>query len=437
MAALPALASGSAASAVRSGAVGSNAGRFRDRTEQIPPAGKVQSDPLSGVDLCVKHDEAGRPPTPEGISHWRRDRRYDIGKVSVHPGKARDAPPPDLRFGHRNNYEDAALDLIQADKGGYFLQKQNDMREVIYASQRREPLGKSMNRGHKMPDKTQGEDFRFGQVTMASENAKAVIYPPDLEDEEDEKKNHSKYIRSHHAYKAGEQKGRGYNWESHKIDPREFRFGLVEREAQRDGVKQALEYGASEPTAIVRKALEDFKDTAKDALGTCKNQGFGEQRSLPGTFTFGKENRYDEWGARECMRGDYSLDEQAPDSNLGKSNNPGFRNDTSSTRSFGVPTIRTDIPRPRTKKVTDNNNYGDDCNALSLLCPSKFALGNVREEDFLVPVQKDDMRGMSERAGFQLTDEEFEQSWELASSFTSDGSVSIETFRRAVDELGF
>eukprot|EP01062_Namystynia_karyoxenos_P009232 TRINITY_DN13256_c0_g1_i1.p1 TRINITY_DN13256_c0_g1~~TRINITY_DN13256_c0_g1_i1.p1 ORF type:complete len:474 (+),score=147.35 TRINITY_DN13256_c0_g1_i1:93-1424(+) len=418
-------------------AVGSNAGRFRDRATHIPPAGKVQSDPLSTVEMCVKHDETGRAPTPQELAAWRKSTRLAVGRVGVHPGKARDPGPPDMRFGCKNRYDDSALDLIQADKSGFFLQRQLEQREAVYASSRREPLGKSLNRGHKLPEKAAREDFRFGQATTASESAKGVIYPPNLEDEEEERKNHEMYCRSHHGYDAGEQKTRGYNWGSHAIDPKEFRFGVVERDAQREGVKQALGYAAEEPTVIVRRTLEDFKDTAHDALGTCRNQGFGEQRSLPKNFTFGKENRWDEWGSRECMRGAYSEAEQAPDKDLGKATRPGFRNEAPTDRTFGAPTIRTDIPRPRTKKVTDNNNYGDDCNAFSLLCPSKYARGNVHEEDFLVPMSREDMKAMAEKAHFELSDDEFAQAWNLASGFTSDGSVSIETFRRAVDDLGF
>uniref|UniRef100_A0A8C2TP58 EF-hand domain family member B n=1 Tax=Coturnix japonica TaxID=93934 RepID=A0A8C2TP58_COTJA len=50
-------------------------------------------------------------------------------------------------------------------------------------------------------------------------------------------------------------------------------------------------------------------------------------------------------------------------------------------RACGVPTIRSDIPAPRIRRVSDRNNYGDEANAYALLFPSVFSQKGVYEGD--------------------------------------------------------
>lgn len=49
---------------------------------------------------------------------------------------------------------------------------------------------------------------------------------------------------------------------------------------------------------------------------------------------------------------------------------------------YGVPTIRSDLPAPRIRRVSDRTNYGEEGNAYSLLHPSIFAQKGVFERDF-------------------------------------------------------
>lgn len=82
----------------------------------------------------------------------------------------------------------------------------------------------------------------------------------------------------------------------------------------------------------------------------------------------------DEWTAADCIRGNYSVEDQMPDADLGKSVSKGYRNFTTDPhRVFGVPTIRNDIPAKAKASVADHQNYGNDADAASLLHPSRFA----------------------------------------------------------------
>ncbi|ELK25303.1 EF-hand domain-containing family member B [Myotis davidii] len=176
---------------------------------------------------------------------------------------------------------------------------------------------------------------------------------------------------------------------------------------------------------------------------------------------------------------------------------------------YGVPTIRSDIPAPRIRRISDRTNYGEEGNAYSLLYPSIFGQKGVFERDFfqtrskkelearcmdlcgggvggggvpqpgLCPLKiRDDSsqsllrllpllgstateageahaaaaalasREPSEpgiwrqliaeilcKIGVKLSDEEFENVWNLASKKHHRGEVCIETIRNVLDEL--
>lgn len=48
----------------------------------------------------------------------------------------------------------------------------------------------------------------------------------------------------------------------------------------------------------------------------------------------------------------------------------------------GVPTIRSDIPAPRIRRISDRTNYGEEGNAYSLLHPTIFSQKGVFARDF-------------------------------------------------------
>lgn len=49
---------------------------------------------------------------------------------------------------------------------------------------------------------------------------------------------------------------------------------------------------------------------------------------------------------------------------------------------YGVPTIRSDIPAPRIRRISDRTNYGEEGTAYSLLHPTIFSQKGVFERDF-------------------------------------------------------
>lgn len=49
----------------------------------------------------------------------------------------------------------------------------------------------------------------------------------------------------------------------------------------------------------------------------------------------------------------------------------------------GVPTIRSDLPAPQIRRISDRTNYGDQADAYALLFPSVFNQKGVYKGDFL------------------------------------------------------
>ena len=87
---------------------------------------------------------------------------------------------------------------------------------------------------------------------------------------------------------------------------------------------------------------------------------------MPQDVVFGARSLQgnNEWNAAKCIRGEPSERELQPDHDLGRCAKPGSRNMVRRAddmqRSFGCPTVRTDIPMKKLKSVADHQNYGDE-----------------------------------------------------------------------------
>nr|XP_035133741.1 EF-hand domain-containing family member B isoform X3 [Callithrix jacchus] len=101
----------------------------------------------------------------------------------------------------------------------------------------------------------------------------------------------------------------------------------------------------------------------------------------------------------------------------------------------GVPTIRSDIPAPRIRRISDRTNYGEQGNAYSLLYPTIFAHKGVFERDFFKTRSKEEIAEILCNIGVKLSGEEFENIWNLASKKHHRGEVCVENIRNVLDEL--
>ena len=122
--------------------------------------------------------------------------------------------------------------------------------------------------------------------------------------------------------------------------------------------------------------------------------------------------------------------------------------ETKSWQSFGVPTVRSDIPAPQIRRVSDHTNYGDELNAHGLLTPSIFTNHGVFESDFFLPRDKMTIRKLFENIGVKMDQESWERCWSEARKYQerydsglkkkskdSGDLVSVECFRLVLDNI--
>ncbi|PIK52537.1 putative EF-hand domain-containing family member B [Apostichopus japonicus] len=68
---------------------------------------------------------------------------------------------------------------------------------------------------------------------------------------------------------------------------------------------------------------------------------------------------------------------------------------TKDFRKYGTPTIRSDLPAPRIKRISDLTNYGDEADALGLINPSIYSNRGVYEKDFFQPRSQEQIQTFS------------------------------------------
>ena len=141
----------------------------------------------------------------------------------------------------------------------------------------------------------------------------------------------------------------------------------------------------------------------------------------------------------DCIRGDYTEDDQKPDRDLGRSVTPGFRNAgyADPARSFGLPSVRMDVA-PRAASVASATDFGEGTTAAKLLAPCAYADLGVGEEDFLRPLAPGRVRALFERIGTPMSDIEFAAIWNRAAShgrYSPAGYVCLQEFRDALNAV--
>lgn len=391
---------------------------------------------------CLTID--ARPETPEEVRRYRKSYFATPGSRVAHPGLINDlkAIDPMTKFGVVTTGSQHVPDVIAYGAATSEYQRiALAKNEANYASRRREPLGKAFVRGHALPAAAQRSDFAFGVSGTFGESAKELLYPSTaLNNKQDEEL----YKRSHGSVAPGEQKNREYAW---PVDPARHRFG-VKPSSNIPGGEVALvlnpEADDSIPrTVVAAKQVEDMRSTF-DQLGRPRRLASSGGVPAPPDKVFGVTTKRDEndsaWGS---IQGAYSREEQQPDVDLGRAVNHGWRNSTSESRPFGVPTIRSDIPQPSRRSIADGQNYGDDATGKQLLYPETFASYGVSDAEFAQPRVSKQLRVLFERIGYSLADDAFNEIWDVASRRTMGDAfantqqtpvASVAAFRDALND---
>ncbi|NXY19803.1 EFHB protein, partial [Atrichornis clamosus] len=77
----------------------------------------------------------------------------------------------------------------------------------------------------------------------------------------------------------------------------------------------------------------------------------------------------------------------------------------------GVPTIRSDIPAPRIRRLSDTTNYGDQGSGFAILFPSVFGQKGVYERDLFKKRPKAEIAQVLHNIGMNVAGERFDEIW--------------------------
>lgn len=401
-----------------------------DPAKQLVPAGKVPPSHDSVYVELTQSANRNRPETPPNVKPFRQSFLASVGKSTRHYGLRNDQELDSaIIFGQktvRNDTAEACLKPgVNADKANA-LAAENA--EKNYASSKREPLGCVPEPPYPIPAKLAREGF--GLPSEKSESAKVLIYAcPNKE---------GKQIHPH-----SEQVDRHYDWAKAKIDPTQHRFGATVA-GNPVTTKELLQQ--EHKLHVLPSIVQDFKTTQMPALSLTRNFGFGD-RALGASSTYGKMLNRDEFNARQLITGaglEATIDEN--ESTLGKpyvksttqrkqrsqsSNESSFGG---SERSFGVPSIRSDLSKPRYDKITSGTNYGDEVPMKQLLYPTNYVRQGVETRYYGGRLGKDEVRAVIEKCGFGLSEAQFDEAFAIVAV---DGKACLEEFKNAVQGLGY
>ena len=378
---------------------------------------------------CLHLDE--RPSTPEKVQKWRRSKYAEPGQRVIHPGlqddyqgRSTSVDRTGYRFGKIKVESDHVEDIwSQPGAESDYAAAKNSQRESVYQSAKREPLGKSYIRGHKLPVDIFGKSADGG----TTDAAKMLIYAKETPETTSGKE---LYVKSHGSYDPGEQKTRNYDWKGKDLMTHRFGVGVgshVAFNGMAPGAAAALS-DTKVACAVTSTRVQNFK-RLQDKLG--KPRHLGHARQVSKSHVFGNKSVRGEgdWDARQCIQGNYPPEDF--DSDLGTTHTPGFRN-CNSDRTFGVPTIRSDIPKYSKRSVADTQNYGDDANAQVLLHPSLLTSMGLDENELDSQRSKDDILDIFTKAKPHLSKAniDFDECFQRASNGSS--TTSLGAFRKAI-----
>jgi hypothetical protein len=268
-------------------------------------------------------------------------------------------------------------------------------------------------------------------------NAKDLIYNGcTLKEEPDVKK---LYYKTHGVTDPGEQSLRNFKF---NFDPNDHRFGYSQ-EKELDGVKKSLRedylYNPYPQTKLVGKRLEDFRKATEDMLGKGKYLGTLSPKFYNDDHTFGKSSNFQEWNVGRCINGDettVSNKSLEPDVDLGKDVH--YKNKIKNlqpsqrdlNRTYGVPSIRNDLPRKEIKSVSDIKNYGDEPDAYELLYPHPEHNLGIEDKDFEELMTKEEIYELITRYDFIIPEDEYNLIYQvgLKNYPNSEGKMSPKSF---------
>ena len=400
------------------------------------------------AEACL--EDAKRPPTPEKVRQYKTP--TVPGARNLHPAYRVNMPPfegvvfGDVAPGPAKR-ETAAATLAGQRMTAMEAEINAKVEQRAFLSVRREPLGRPYVAGELvLPARCVAPGFAFGvKGASTDESAKATVFPSGG-DPEDEKREEV-YQRSHRSFPPGGQRRTAVDWAVAGVDPVAARFGKPGASLERNLVGKCLNpledrAKVDNRTVLVSKVVDSFRALEDHQLGETRGRALTDKSRHPAVY--GKaatRSEAGEWGAADCLQGDQTTENQAIDADLGRATSLGYRNNgiaLDPTRRFGLPSIRTDVPKRDGGSVATTTDFGDGPSAAQLLFPGPYAGNGISEDDFTAPRARAWLRSLFARIGYEMSDAEFAAMFERAAEagkVTPRGAVCVQELRDVVNEV--
>ncbi|KAF6727028.1 EF-hand domain-containing family member B [Oryzias melastigma] len=234
------------------------------------------------------HQNMPTPPTPPAVRRVRSSIHPGLGAVRVHRGKAKD---PDvassLIHGISTKPSPSDRSLLNPPEQTLFQEKLLELKESVYTSRKKAPLGRSRHQAAQLPSWFT-HNTTFGIKTVEGLDVREIMNPPKTaeEAEKEAQEGHEAHRRSHKDFFVGEQIDRKYDSRSFSD---ECRFGILTPHFN-DGRR-------------VGKTLRWLGETQKLLLTlSCLYRKLNAPQ-LPPVHTFGMVLSPDSIGAAEIIHG--------------------------------------------------------------------------------------------------------------------------------------
>ncbi|NXQ57402.1 EFHB protein, partial [Anthoscopus minutus] len=252
---------------------------------------------------CLK-EVLPRPVTPTVVRKFRNTTDPAPGAKIIFYGTAND---PDvathLTHGIKTSSKLTVASLISPVVKSEFQEKIQNMKEAIYSSNRKAPLGRSHDQSSKLPEGLDIINTTFGIKVFKDLTAGELVNPPKTFEEVDKeaREAHDLYVLSHGDYYVGESINRKYNSHFDKS----FVYG-VETPHYEDGRNTAktfnwvLDLDSKRAPHLVSKRSDDFKDKYQPLVGKVFDP-IAETMNVPPDHTFGLMTPADEYDVHDLL----------------------------------------------------------------------------------------------------------------------------------------
>ncbi|XP_003388337.1 PREDICTED: EF-hand domain-containing family member B-like [Amphimedon queenslandica] len=228
----------------------------------MPPAGKLIPRG-HGTKECMQ-TLTELPRTADSVKKFRHQTYPEPGEKRLCYAFVKDPDRSSNTMGVASKASLQAGALVNPPVQSAFQKRLQDLKDSLYFSKRRAPLGSSHDQSHGLPLGLDPLDKRFGIVNKKDISAGELVSPSEALSPAEEELAATLYKRSHGDYEVGEVIDRNYDWSRFT---RGSLYGVpTPHDNSGSGVRTALKWCKNQGNVTMKK-LDDFRERNRPQIG--------------------------------------------------------------------------------------------------------------------------------------------------------------------------